>query len=115
MGFFRRGGSAEIKPVTGPVHPVVMYTTRFCGFCMRAKALLEAKQVPFTEIPVDADMDKRREMMQRSGRTSVPQIWIGETHVGGCDELMMLQREDALDGLLTEGLTADGDQESSDE
>ena len=72
---------------------------------MRAKALLEAKQVPFTEIPVDTDIDKRREMMQRSGRTSVPQIWIGDKHVGGCDELMMLQRQDALDGLLSKGLT----------
>ncbi|MCH2567998.1 MAG: glutaredoxin 3 [Pseudomonadales bacterium] len=87
------------------MHPVVMYTTRFCGFCMRAKALLEAKQVPFTEIPVDTDIDKRREMMQRSGRTSVPQIWIGDKHVGGCDELMMLQRQGALDGLLSKGLT----------
>ena len=105
MSFFQRGGSSEIKTVTGPVHPVVMYTTRFCGFCMRAKALLEAKQVPFTEIPVDTDIDKRREMMQRSGRTSVPQIWIGDKHVGGCDELMMLQRQDALDGLLSKGLT----------
>ena len=104
MSFFQRGGSSEIKTVTGPVHPVVMYTTRFCGFCMRAKALLEAKQVPFTEIPVDTDIDKRREMMQRSGRTSVPQIWIGDKHVGGCDELMMLQRQDALDGLLSKGL-----------
>ena len=72
---------------------------------MRAKALLKAKQVPFTEIPVDTDIDKRREMMQRSGRTSVPQIWIGDKHVGGCDELMMLQRQDALDGLLSKGLT----------
>ena len=105
MSFFQRGGSSEIKTVIGPVHPVVMYTTRFCGFCMRAKALLEAKQVPFTEIPVDTDIDKRREMMQRSGRTSVPQIWIGDKHVGGCDELMMLQRQDARDGLLSKGLT----------
>mgnify|MGYP001436302616 FL=1 len=105
MSFFQRGGSSEIKTVTGPLHPVVMYTTRFCGFCMRAKALLEAKQVPFTEIPVDTDIDKRREMIQRSGRTSVPQIWIGDRHVGGCDELMMLQRQDALDGLLSKGLT----------
>lgn len=105
MSFLQRGGSSEIKTVTGPVHPVVMYTTRFCGFCMRAKALLEAKQVPFTEIPVDTDIDKRREMMQRSGRTSVPQIWIGDKHVGGCDELMMLQRQDALDGLLSKGLS----------
>ncbi len=105
MSFFQRGGSLEIKTVTGPLHPVVMYTTRFCGFCMRAKALLEAKQVPFTEIPVDTDIDKRREMIQRSGRTSVPQIWIGDRHVGGCDELMMLQRQDALDGLLSAGLS----------
>ena len=105
MSFFQRGGSSEIKTVTGPLHPVVMYTTRFCGFCMRAKALLEAKQVPFTEIPVDTDIDKRREMIQRSGRTSVPQIWIGDRHVGGCDELMMLQRQDALDGLLSEWLS----------
>jgi glutaredoxin 3 len=79
---------------------VVLYTTRFCPFCVRAKALLEHKRVSFEEIPVDNDPDKRREMMALAGRHTVPQIWIGETHVGGCDELFMLERAGKLDTLL---------------
>lgn len=79
---------------------VVIYTTRFCPYCIRAKALLDSKQVEFDEIAVDQDMAKRREMMEKAGRHTVPQIWIGEQHVGGCDELYMLERAGRLDGLL---------------
>lgn len=79
---------------------VVLYTTRFCPFCVRAKSLLDHKQVSFEEIAVDNNPDKRREMMEKAGRHTVPQIWIGETHVGGCDELFMLERAGKLDSLL---------------
>ena len=79
---------------------VVIYTTRWCPFCIRAKHLLQQKQVSFEEIPVDSDRDLRAEMAQRAGRTSVPQIWINDEHIGGCDELYALERRGALDTLL---------------
>ncbi len=79
---------------------VVMYSTRFCPFCVRAKALLQHKNVRFRDIAVDGKPDLRREMAEKSGRHTVPQIWIGDLHVGGCDELMQLEREGRLDGLL---------------
>jgi glutaredoxin 3 len=79
---------------------VTLYTTRFCGFCVRAKQLLLSKGVRFHEIPVDADPERRQEMTRRSRRFTVPQIWIGETHVGGCDDLYALERRGELDALL---------------
>ena len=82
-------------------HPAVrMYTTRFCPFCVRAKSLLSHKDVEFEEISVDSDPEKRREMMEKAGQHTVPQIWIGDTHVGGCDELFILERNGKLDELL---------------
>lgn len=81
---------------------VTLYTTAWCPFCLRAKALLQQKDVEFTEIPVDGDYEKRQEMMRMSGQRTVPQIWIGSTHVGGCDELMSLERNGQLDHLLNE-------------
>ena len=80
--------------------PVTVYSTRFCGSCMRAKALLEAKQVAYTEVLVDLDPDKRVEMVQKSGRRTVPQIFIGERHVGGFEDLYALAREGGLEPLL---------------
>jgi glutaredoxin 3 len=80
--------------------PVVLYTTRFCPYCLRAKALLNSKDVAYQELAVDSDQGLRREMIQKSKRTSVPQIWIGETHVGGCDELFQLERTGTLDNML---------------
>jgi glutaredoxin 3 len=80
--------------------PVVLYTTRFCPYCVRAKALLNSKDVAFQELAVDSDQGLRREMIQKSKRTSVPQIWIGDTHVGGCDELFQLERKGTLDNML---------------
>lgn len=77
-----------------------MYTTRFCPYCLRAKSLLKQKGVEFEEIGVDFDRSLRLEMMEKSSQTSVPQIWIGEKHVGGCDELFMLERQGKLDNLL---------------
>ncbi|MCB1644939.1 MAG: glutaredoxin 3 [Pseudomonadales bacterium] len=79
---------------------VVMYTTRFCPFCIRAKALLDSKGVPYRDIAVDSQPELRREMMEKSGRHTVPQIWIGDQHVGGCDELMSLERRGLLDQAL---------------
>ncbi len=79
---------------------VTMYTTRLCPYCIRAKALLESKNVNYTDIGVDAQPALRREMMQRSGRRTVPQIWIGAQHVGGFDDLAALERGGELDRLL---------------
>jgi glutaredoxin 3 len=79
---------------------VVIYTRPFCGYCTRAISLLTQKGVPFTEIEAGFDPDLRREMMQRSGRTTFPQIFIGETHIGGCDEMLDLEHAGKLDGLL---------------
>lgn len=79
---------------------VTIYSTRVCPYCVRAKALLAAKQVPYTEIMVDAEPGRRVEMEQKSGRRSVPQIFIGSHHVGGFDELYALERRGELDPLL---------------
>ena len=82
------------------VQPVKIYTTQFCPFCVRAKMLLDSKSVVYEEVKVDAAPDLRREMMQLSGRNTVPQIWIGEQHIGGCDELYALESAKQLDNLL---------------
>lgn len=79
---------------------VTLYTTRYCPFCVRAKALLDHKAVTYTDIRVDNNPELRQEMMAKSGRHTVPQIWIGEHHVGGCDELMALERSGDLDAML---------------
>ena len=79
---------------------VVIYTTVWCPFCIRAKSLLERKGVAYKEIPVDGKPALRAEMASKAGRTSVPQIWIGEHHVGGCDELHALERAGRLDTML---------------
>lgn len=79
---------------------VKMYSSRFCPFCMRAKALLKSKGAEFDELIVDGDRELRQTMMAESGRHTVPQIWIDELHVGGCDDLVALDRAGKLDGLL---------------
>lgn len=82
-------------------HQVVMYSTAFCGYCQRARGLLERKGVAVREIKVDEDANERATMLQRSGgRRTVPQIFIGERHVGGYDELAALDRSGELDELL---------------
>lgn len=80
---------------------IVMYSTRFCPYCVRARNLLDSKQVSYTDIGVDSRPELRREMMTRSGRRTVPQIWIGERHVGGFDDLAQLERQGRLDQLLS--------------
>lgn len=79
---------------------VTMYSTQFCPYCQQAKALLDEKSVQYTDIPVDGNAQLRQEMMERSGRRTVPQIWIGDYHVGGFDDLWALQRQGQLDALL---------------
>jgi len=80
---------------------VEIYTTRYCPYCVAAKALLTRKNVPFTEIDVGGDWEKRERMIERAhGRTTVPQIFIGTTHVGGSDDLHALERAGKLDALL---------------
>ena len=80
---------------------VEIYTKTFCPYCWRAKMLLESKGVAFTEISVDfGGADKVRMIERAGGRTTVPQIFIGETHVGGCDELVALERQGRLDKLI---------------
>ena len=83
---------------------VVMYTTGWCPYCTRAKQLLDRKGVDFEEIDVDARPEARKEMTARSGRSSVPQIFIGATHVGGCDDLHELEASGRLDTLLKTGV-----------
>jgi glutaredoxin 3 len=79
---------------------VIVYTTETCPYCVRAKRLLEQKGVAYQEIRVDLDLTKREEMMTRTNRRTVPQIFVGDTHVGGCDDLYALEREGKLDSLL---------------
>ncbi len=81
--------------------PIEIYTTPWCGYCRAAKALLTRKGVAFTEIDVSEDPERRREMLARAnGRWTVPQIFIGDTHVGGSDDLHALERAGKLDPLL---------------
>jgi glutaredoxin 3 len=80
---------------------VLMYTTAVCPFCIRAKQLLTARGVErIEEVRVDLDPVRREEMMQKTGRRTVPQIHIGDTHVGGCDDLVALDAAGRLRPLL---------------
>ena len=80
--------------------PVKIYTSETCPYCVRAKRLLQRKNVPYEEIDVSRDDDARMQLMQRTGRRTVPQIFIGERHVGGSDELHALEARGELDPLL---------------
>jgi glutaredoxin 3 len=80
---------------------VTIYTRRFCGYCTAAKALLTNKGVPFEEIDATGDPDKRNEMIERSGRFTFPQIFIGEQAVGGYTDLHALDARGRLDEMLT--------------
>ncbi|MEX0622948.1 glutaredoxin 3 [Saccharospirillum sp.] len=86
--------------------PVTLYTTAWCPYCLRAKQLLDHKGSAYHEIRVDGQPELRQEMMQRSGQYTVPQIWVGERHVGGCDELYSLERAGQLEPLLAEAAQA---------
>lgn len=77
-----------------------MYSTAFCPYCIRARALLDSKGASYREIRIDIETHLRMEMEQRSGRTSVPQIFVGDTHIGGFDDMYALERRGTLDVLL---------------
>jgi glutaredoxin 3 len=79
---------------------VVIYTRPFCGYCSRAVALLNEKDVAFNEIEAGMDPKLRNEMMEKSGRSTFPQIFIDGKHIGGCDDLMALDRAGKLDAML---------------
>ncbi len=80
---------------------VLMYTTRFCPYCIGARRLLDSKRVSYTDIAVDGDAQLRRQMTERSERRTVPQIWIGEQHIGGFSELAALEQAGKLDAMLS--------------
>ncbi|QDZ40458.1 glutaredoxin 3 [Euhalothece natronophila Z-M001] len=81
---------------------VEIYTWSSCPFCLRAKALLTQKEIPFTEYCIDGDDEAREQMAQRAnGKRSLPQIFINDTSIGGCDELYALEKEGKLDPILS--------------
>jgi len=82
------------------MRPVTVYTRAFCCYCVRAVRLLESKGATVTEIDATGCPEKRQEMMTRSGRYTFPQIFVGDTHIGGCDELQALLERGALEPLL---------------
>jgi glutaredoxin 3 len=85
------------------MHSVIIYTTRYCGYCVSAKRLLAKKGVEFQEIDVSYDPAQRTEMTRRAGgRRTVPQIFIGTRHIGGCDDLYRLDAKGELDALLAD-------------
>lgn len=76
---------------------VIIYTSSLCGYCYRAKSLLKRKSIPYNEINVDLNYEKRNEMIKKSnGRTSVPQIFFKNYHIGGCDDLFKLEKDNGL-------------------
>ncbi|MFZ4761954.1 MAG: glutaredoxin 3 [Alphaproteobacteria bacterium] len=81
---------------------IIIYTTDYCPYCVRAKNLLQKKQVAFTEKDVTNDQEERAKLVEKSGgRMTVPQIFINEQHIGGCDDLYALDKDGKLDALLT--------------
>ena len=85
---------------------VEIYTKASCGFCVRAKRMLDMKKIEYREIAVDRGGAPREEMLQRTnGRSTVPQIFIGGRHIGGCDDLMSLEYDGKLDALLVASST----------
>lgn len=80
---------------------ITIYAASWCPFCQRAKQLLDSKNAAYTEIDIDQVEGAREQMQQLTGHTSVPQIWIGEQHIGGCDDLHELDAKGELDSLLS--------------
>lgn len=79
---------------------ILIYTTNYCPYCVRAKDLLKSKNLEFTELNIENDDRLREEMMQKSGRRTVPQIFINDVAIGGCDDLYALNRSGQLDEML---------------
>jgi glutaredoxin 3 len=88
------------EPALGEIVKALMYTTAVCPYCQMAERLLRTKGVDIEKVRVDLEPDRRMEMMQKTGRRTVPQIYIGDTHVGGYDDLAALDRAGKLDPLL---------------
>ena len=84
---------------------VVLYGTAYCPYCVRARALLDSKGISYEDIGLERHPERRREMEQRSGRRTVPQIFIDDEHIGGSDDLFALERAGELDSLLGRGIT----------
>lgn len=82
------------------MNKVIIYTASFCPYCHLAKELLRTKGAAFEEIDVTGNAPLRSQMAEKAGRSTVPQIWIGDTHVGGCDDLHVLERTGKLDAML---------------
>ena len=80
---------------------VTIYTTRLCPFCYKAKSLLKKLEVSFNEISIDLNPKLKEEMVAKAGKTSVPQIWIGDSHIGGCDDLYAMHYAGALSEALS--------------
>ena len=80
---------------------VVLYGTRFCSYCLAARRLVDEKGITFEDISVDTDLDLRMEILEKSGQRTVPQIWVGSTHVGGYSDLQALETSGDLDELLS--------------
>jgi glutaredoxin 3 len=83
------------------VKPVKIYTTTYCGYCVRAKDLLTRKGVKYEELDVTSNDEMRSKLVEMSGQRTVPQIWIGDTHVGGYSDLARLESEGRLDPMLS--------------
>ncbi len=81
--------------------PIILYTSAICGYCVAAKNFLRSRGLDWNEVRIDIDPDARGKMLALAGRTSVPQIFIGDTHVGGYDELIALHRAGKLEPLLS--------------
>ena len=88
----------DTSPATKP--EIILYTTAICPYCVAAKNFLKSKGQVWTEVRIDLDFEQRREMVARTNRTSVPQIFVGEVHVGGYDDMIALHRAGKLDALL---------------
>ena len=86
-----------------PAPPITLYTSATCGYCMAAKNFLKSRGLSWNEVRIDLDPAERERMVARTSRTTVPQIFIGEAHVGGYDDMMALHRAGKLEALLEAG------------
>ncbi|NLC62401.1 MAG: glutaredoxin 3 [Gammaproteobacteria bacterium] len=91
------------SPQTAGQPPITLYTSAVCAYCVAAKNFLKGRGLAWDEVRIDLDPAERERMVERTGRTSVPQIFIGDTHVGGYDDMIALQRAGKLDSLLGGG------------
>ena len=97
---FRKTLKGKLR-ITTNMKKIIIYSTRICPYCVRAKNFFSKKNIEYTEIMIDRDPEQMRVMMEKSGRQSVPQIFIGDYHVGGFDDLIEHDMDGKLEGLLT--------------